>query len=476
MKKLNRTTVTAAQTHPIKVLQFGEGNFLRGFVDWAIDILNEKADFNGAVEIVQPINKGMADMVNDQDGLYHVVLNGIQNGQTVSDTRLITCVSGAFNPYEDFDRFLKAAENPFLQFIISNTTEAGIVFSDQDTSPEILPNSFPGKVTLLLYTRFQFFKGAPDKGLILFPCELIERNGESLKQIILQYIEFWNLPLAFKEWVVLNNMFCNTLVDRIVPGFPKETIGEIQKSTGYEDKLVVMAEPFMLWVIEATDSLYKKFPTRQAELNIKFVQDITPYRTRKVRILNGVHTALVPVAYLMGLRTVSESIKDKTLHEFISKAIFEEIIPTLDMPTQELQQYALDVMERFENTFIRHELITISLNSVSKYKVRVLPSVVEYHQRTKGKLPERLLYSLAALIQFYKGEWNGQPIPLNDSSEVIDFFKKVWQTKNIEKVAEATLSNVNFWGFDLSTIDGLKETVVKGLFKFQSIEKTLIEP
>jgi tagaturonate reductase len=470
MKKLNRSTTGIAQNRPVKVLQFGEGNFLRAFVDWTIDILNEKTDFHGAVEIVQPISKGMAAMVNDQDGLYHVVLNGIQNGKTVSDTRLITCVAGAFNPYEDFNRFLRAAENPDLKFIVSNTTEAGITFNDKDTNPEILPDSFPGKLTLLLYTRFKFFKGDATKGLSLIPCELIEKNGETLKQTILQYISLWNLPAEFKNWVVNANAFCNTLVDRIVPGFPKDTIQEIHKSTGYEDNLVVTAEPFILWVIEAPEAVQKSFPTDKAGLQVKFVKDLTPYRTRKVRILNGAHTALVPVAYLHGLRTVRESIEDQYAGKFIREAIFEEIIPTLDLPKEELQQFANDVIERFQNPFIRHELISISLNSVSKYKVRVLPSVLEFHQRT-GKLPERLLHSLAALIQFYSGKVKGETIPLNDTPEILDFFKKVWATNDLDHITTSTLTNTDFWGINLTTIPGLKENVLKGLQEFSAAGK-----
>lgn len=467
MKKLNRSTANIIQNRPVKVLQFGEGNFLRAFVDWVVDILNEKTDFNGAVEIIQPISKGMAAMVNDQDGLYHVVLNGIQNGKTVSDTRLITCVAGAFNPYEDFNRFLKAAENPDLKFIISNTTEAGISFNDKDTNPEILPDSFPAKVTQLLYTRFKYFKGSPDKGLAIIPCELIEKNGETLRQTILQYIALWKLPSEFKDWVVNANAFCNTLVDRIVPGYPKDTIHEIQNSVGYEDNLVVTAEPFILWVIEAPEAVRKSFPTEKAGLQVKFVDDLTPYRTRKVRILNGAHTALVPVAYLHGLRTVRESIEDQYAGNFIREAIFEEIIPTLDLPKEELEQFAKNVIERFQNPFIRHELISISLNSVSKYKVRVLPSLIEYHKRT-GKLPTRLLHSLAALIQFYKGEWRGETIPVNDTPEILAFFKKVWATKDLEHIVNTTLSTVEFWGIDLTTVPGLREKILADLKRFQA--------
>lgn len=466
LQKLNRQTAHTPQTRPVKVLQFGEGNFLRAFVDWIIDILNEKAEFNGAVEIVQPISKGMAKMVNDQDGLYHVVLNGLQQGKTISETRLITSVTGAFNPYEDFSRFLKTAENPELKFIISNTTEAGITFNPNDTDMAVLADSFPAKVTQLLYHRFQHYKGAADKGLILIPCELIEKNGDTLKQTILQYISLWNLSDDFKNWVNTANAFCNTLVDRIVPGFPKDTIQEIQQSVGYEDTLIVTAEPFHLWVIEATDAVRSAFPAEKTNLHVKFVKDLTPYRTRKVRILNGAHTALVPVAYLRGLRTVRESVEDQYAGDFIRKAIFEEIIPTLDLSKEELQQFANDVIERFQNPFIRHELISIALNSVSKYKVRVLPSVLEYHKRT-GKLPEKLLHSLAALIRFYKGDARGENIPVNDTPEILDFFKNAWATNNPVQVVKATLSNKAFWDQDLTLVDGLENKVLHFVLKYE---------
>jgi tagaturonate reductase len=467
LKKLNRTT-TPNVIRPVKILQFGEGNFLRAFVDWIVDILNEKTDFNGSVEIIQPINKGMADMVNKQDGLYHVVLKGVQQRKVFSDTRLVTCVSKAINPYEDFESYLTTAENPDLKFIVSNTTEAGIAFHASDSSPATLDESFPGKLTQLLFHRFKFFNGNKEKGLTFLPCELIERNGDTLKEIVLRYAGLWKLPEDFKHWITSYNQFCNTLVDRIVPGFPKETIHEIQHALGYEDNLVVQAEPFHLWVIEGPESLQHQFPANKAGLQVKFVKDLTPYRTRKVRILNGAHTALVPVAYLAGIRTVKDSIDDKNIGTYTRNVIFNEIIPTLDLPADELAQFANDVIERFQNPFIKHELLSIALNSISKFNVRLLPSVLEFKKRT-GKLPVDLLYSLAALIRFYKGEWHGDTIPLNDSSEVLNFFKIAWQEQDVQRVVQKVLSNESFWGQDLTQVDGLTDQVVASL---KQIEKT----
>ena len=460
LKKLNRETAKIKQTYPIKVIQFGDGNFIRGFMDWIIDILNEKLDFNGAVQIIRPLRNTKEERKFEQDGLYHVAQRGLLNGKTISETRLITCVTDAINPYSDFEQFLKSAENPDLQFIISNTTEAGIVFDPKDVTVNSTPESFPGKVTVLLYHRFNFFKGDKAKGLTLIPCELIEKNGDALRETILKYISHWNLSGDFKEWITEDNTFCNTLVDRIVPGFPKDTATEIHQSIGYEDTQLVMSEPYHLLVINAPERVNKIFPVEQAGLNVKFVPDITPYRIRKVRILNGAHTALVPVAYLRGLRTVKESINDSYAGKFIRKAIDEEIIPTLDLPEEELKQFAADVIERFQNPFIKHELISIALNSISKFKVRVLPTILEYEKRT-GKLPERLLQSLAALIIFYKGNWNDEPIPLKDSPEVLSFFKDVWQANPIEDVVRKVLLNTSFWDCDLTQINGLQKLVTR---------------
>ena len=462
LKKLNRKNASAEKPRPVKILQFGEGNFLRAFVDWMVDILNEKTDFNSAIEIVQPIAKGMANEVNAQDGLYHVVLKGIQQGKIFSETRLITCVSKAINPYEDFSNYLKSAENPDLKFIVSNTTESGIAFSSSDSNPAALADTFPGKVTQLLFHRFKFFNGDNKKGLILLPCELIEKNGDALKKAIVDYAALWKLPSGFTQWIDSANTFCNTLVDRIVPGFPRDTIKEIQTTIGFDDNLVVQAEPFHLWVIEGPAAVQEHLPTAKAGLDVKFVTDLTPYRTQKVRILNGAHTTLVPVAYLAGFRTVRESIDDAAIGSFIRNTIANEIIPTLDLPVDELNKFADDVIERFQNPFIKHELLSIALNSISKYKVRVLPSVLEYHKRT-GRLPSNLLYALAALIRFYKGEWQGNVIPLNDAPEIIDFFKTAWENHDADKVAQNVLANESFWGQDLNNVKGLTEVVTKAL-------------
>lgn len=464
--RLNRKNAGITSNRPVKVLQFGEGNFLRAFADWIIDKLNEDTEFNGDVQIVQPIARGMGDLINEQEGLYHVALNGLRDGKPVKELRLIQSVKGVINPYEDFEAYLQTAENPDLQIVLSNTTEAGIVFNSEDTDPETLPSSFPGKLSIWLYRRFKHFNGAPDKAVTVIPCELIDRNGGKLREVIVQFIQLWKLPESFLNWIEHHTTFCNTLVDRIVPGFPKENIDEIQEAIGFEDNLVVTAEPFHLWIIEGPDSVRDLLPTEKAGLDVLFVKDQAPYRTRKVRILNGAHTSIVPVAYLHGLRTVRDSVEDPFSGAFLKEAIDQEIIPTLDLPQSELNQFANSVIERFRNPFIRHELKSIALNSISKYKVRVLPSVLEYVDRF-GKLPERLVFALACLIRFYQGEWRGESLPVNDDDDVVKFFQASWSTADARKVVMLVLSNTALWDRDLTSVPGLSTTVASYLDALQ---------
>lgn len=462
LKKLNRQVAGIQQTRPVKVLQFGGGNFLRGFADWILDVLNEKTNFNGAIDIITSVTPGTVEQINDQNGLYHLVQQGTKDGQHFSETRLITSVNRAINPAKQFNDFLQCAENPDLRFIISNTTEAGIAFNDHDKSYEVLPESFPGKLTQLLYHRFKFFAGASDKALIIIPCELIEKNGETLKKIILQYAAHWNLPLGFTAWLD-STIFCNTLVDRIVPGFPKETIEQVHTATGYDDKLVVAAEPFYFWAIECPVDIQEELPTHRAALDgVVFAKDITPYRVRKVRILNGTHTAFMPLAYLRGLRTVKEAMDDPFMENFILDTIRNEIVPTLALPEPELSAFASAVADRFRNPFIKHQLISIALNSISKFKVRVVPTLTDYI-KTKNAVPPNLMVSLAALICFYRGTWRGELIPLNDTPEVIAAIQNAWNEKEIEKGIPKILSDVTLWGIDLTRLPGVTEAVQKNV-------------
>ena len=461
MNVLNRNTVQA-DSYTERILQFGEGNFLRAFANWMIHEMNHQANFDAGAVVIQPIANGLIKTLNNQDGLYTLYMNGIKNGEVLSERKVIDCIQRGINPYEDYDAYLANAENPNLRFVISNTTEAGISYNPEDNLEDAPQASFPGKLTALLYKRFHFFNGASEKGLIVIPCELIDRNGDNLKKIVLQYASDWNLDKGFVSWINNDNIFCNTLVDRIVPGYPRDKIDTITEELGYIDNLVVEGEQFHLWVIEAPESLKNEIPAKTCGLNIVFTNNMEPYRTRKVRILNGAHTSLVPVSYLYGIDKVRESLEDKVVGKFIQDAIFEEICPTLDLPEQELTQFSNAVLDRFRNQYLEHDLISISLNSISKYKTRVLPSVLEYIKR-ENALPKRLLFSLAALIAFYRGDRNGVNIPLKDYQSVLDFFAAQWRVSDVKAVTKATLQNLEFWGIDLTQFSGLLEEVTISL-------------
>ena len=461
MNALNRSTFQA-DSYTERILQFGEGNFLRAFANWMIHEMNHHANFDAGTVVVQPIANGLIKTLNDQDGLYTLYMNGIKNGKVLSERKVVDCIKRGINPYEDYDAYLANAENPNLRFVISNTTEAGICYNPKDKLEDAPQASFPGKLTALLYKRFHFFYGASEKGMIVMPCELIDRNGDNLKKIVLQYAIDWNLDKDFISWINNYNIFCNTLVDRIVPGYPRDKMDTITKELGYIDNLVVEGEQFHLWVIEAPDSVKNEIPAKTCGLNIVFTNNMEPYRTRKVRILNGAHTSLVPVSYLYGIDKVRESLEDEVVGKFIQDAIFEEICPTLDLPEQELIEFSNAVLERFRNPYLEHDLLSISLNSISKYKTRVLPSVLEYIKR-ENTFPKRLLFSLAALIAFYDGDRNGVNIPLKDDQSVLDFFAAQWRASDVKAVTKATLQNLEFWGIDLTQFSGLLEEVTTSL-------------
>ena len=457
MGPLNRTNYKT-EAYPERILQFGGGNFLRGFTNWMVQVMNEEVGFQSGVVVVKPTPGGDYQELKAQQGLYTVFLNGIKKGKVISEHKVIDCIQRAVNPYTEFQDYMAIAENPDLRFIFSNTTESGIVF-DANAKPEDTPQfSFPGKITALLYKRFQHFNGASDKGLIVIPCELTERNGDNLKKVVLQHAQDWGLEAEFKEWVKEDTIFCNTLVDRIVPGYPKDKMTEISKELGYVDDLVVEGEQFHLLVIEGPKTVQEEFPSQACGLNVIFTDDMEPYRTRKVRILNGAHTTLVPVGYLYGIDRVREVVEDPVVGSFLEKAIFDEICPTLDLPEAELKEFANDVLDRFRNPYLEHALMSISLNSISKYKTRVLPSLLAYIERKKA-LPKRLVFSLAALIAFYRGQRNGEPILLKDNAKILDFFANQWASHTPESVVENVLAHTEFWGSDLTQIEGLRNEV-----------------
>ncbi len=470
---LNKETYGEYKKYPERVLQFGEGNFLRAFVDWQIDKMNKEAGFNGSVVVVQPIEFGMVDKLNQQDGLYTLYLQGMNEGSAIAEHSVINSISRGINPYTQHEEYLKIAENPELRFVFSNTTEAGIVYDENDKLEDKPQKSFPGKFTALLYHRFKFFNGEKAKGLIIIPCELIDRNGDKLKKVILEFAKLWNLEEEFATWINESNTFCSTLVDRIVPGYPRDTIKEITQELGYEDNLVNVGEHFHLFIIEGPKWIENEFPVSKAGLNVKFVEDMTPYRTRKVRILNGSHTSLVPVAYLYGLDTVAQAVEHEIMGKFIKDTIYEEIIPTLDLPEEELKYYAKVVLERFMNPFVKHYLMSISLNSMSKYETRDLPTLLKY-VKTKGELPKRLVFSLAALIEFYSGKRGEEIIRLNDDKDILDLYKALWDKcdgteQGIKALVTAVLSYKKVWKMDLNEIKGLTDAVTHYLVNIKKI-------
>lgn len=416
-----------------KVMQFGEGNFLRGFVDWMIDKLNKEADWNGGVVLVQPLPNGLCDMINEQDGLYDLYLRGLQNGERVEETRVVECVTRCINPFADTDAFFEMAKNPELRFIVSNTTEAGIEYKPNQSADDFAGTTYPGRLTMFLKARFD----TGLNGFVLFPCELIDKNGDRLKECVIQYAKDWNYGDEFIKWVEEENHFTNTLVDRIVTGYPRETAKEMEESFGHLDNVIDTAEIFHLWVIEGDKKYAEEIPFHKIGLNVLWTDDVTPYKKRKVRILNGAHTMMVLAARLAGLETVGEAMEDELIYSFMYKGVFEEIIPTLDLPKEELVEFANAVIERFKNPFIKHYLLSIALNSVSKFKVRDLPSLLGYMDEF-GKEPNCLVFSLAALIKFYKGD------EANDDAAVMEYMKNA-------SVADI-LAKEDFWGQDLSML------------------------
>ncbi len=470
-KILNRENVALEDKLPIKVIQFGEGNFLRAFVDYAIQQLNKKAATNFGVSVVQPIAQGMTHMLDAQDGLYTLFMQGIKKGKEIQEHELISSIVSTVNPYEEFEKYLALAEEESLEFIISNTTEAGIAYAESDKPTMQPPTTFPGKLTVLLHKRFQHFNGDPQKGLTIIPCELINYNADTLKEIIFKYCNDWQLEDAFKAWILNSCTFHNTLVDRIVPGYPRDTIEDYNAQLEYKDNLIVTAEVFFLWVIEGDEALKKKLPFDKTDLDVKVVENMQPYRTRKVRILNGAHTSMVPFGLLYGKETVKDAVDGYFTGEFIQKAVFEEIIPTLDMDKEELETFAEEVFDRFRNPFIKHNLSSIALNSISKFKVRVLPSLLGYVEEF-DKLPCNLTFAFACLIRFYKGSWKNAKLPVNDDANIVELILDYWKTEDYAMVTQKVLSNKSFWDQDLTAVKGLSGAIAIAL---NEIDKNGVE-
>ena len=488
MKALNKLTAPKAVA-PERIIQFGEGNFLRAFVDWIIKNMNDKTDFNSSVVVVQGTPDAfVTQLLEGQDCLYHVNLQGRLDGEVVNSLTRIDVISRALSPFTQFDAFLALADQPEMRFVISNTTEAGIAFDPECKLSDRPAASYPGKLTQLLYRRFKTFNGAADKGFIIMPCELIFENGPHLKVIIFKYIDLWKEELgsdyeAFKSWFSESCYVCATLVDRIVPGFPRKDINEIQEKLGYRDNLVVQGEAFHLWVIErasniSIEQLRAEFPAEKAGLQVLITDSEAPYHERKVTLLNGPHTVLSPVAFLSGVNIVRDACNHPVIGKYINKVQFDELMQTLNLPMEELQKFGADVLERFNNPYVDHQVTSIMLNSFPKYQTRDLPGLKTYLER-KGELPKGLVLGLTALITYYKGgkREDGTEIVPKDDQKIMDLLTELWATGDTRKVAEGVLAAKDLiWGEehgDLNNIPGLTDLVTEYLNSIQ--EKGMLE-
>lgn len=473
--KLNQTS-----NLNIKVIQFGEGNFLRAFFGYALDVLNKQNHYQGGIGLIQPIKNGMIEELKKQGGAYTLFLNGLQKNKIYQKSYLINNIVQMINPYNDFDSYLSLSKIKSLQLIVSNTTESGIAFCKTDHFDDKPPSSYPAKLTRFLWERFDYFNGSEKVGLHILPCELINHNADILKQCILKYIDLWNLNIDFKLWVENSLYFHNTLVDRIVPGYPTGNVIYYADKLTYIDDLMVVAEPFFLWIIEGNDKLKSILSISTKDLDLKIVKDLQPYRTRKVLILNGAHTAIVPLSILYGNETVLQTMENSFTSDFITNTIYEEIIPNIKMNKKELIEFAENVFDRFKNPFIKHYLNSIALNSISKFKVRVLPSIVKYYS-VNNRYPKRLSFSMACLIVFYRGKWEDRNLNIQDDPEILLFFKNAWKIKNIHELSKTILGNQSLWGEKLTEnnefVQLIEQAIVlildygveKGFNKFNSL-------
>lgn len=475
MSILNRKTVNIPLKSKISIMQFGEGNFLRAFVDDFIQELNTLKMIDEGIVVVQPVPFGRVAYLAKQDGLYNLFLEGQVSGKEIREQKVIDILNDFINPYEELNKYLDYAISQDLKTIISNTTEAGIVYLEEVLTSDKTPESFPGKLLLLMKTRYDHFNehNLGDSTLNIVPCELIDDNGDELKAILIKLAEFNKFDSNFIKWLENDNRYYNTLVDRIVPGYPAADAKEIEAELGYSDNSMVKGEVFHLWAIEGPKGLETDLPFGKTDLNIEFVDSIKAYKERKVKILNGSHTAIVPISYLIGNRSVRETLLDENMNKYLTKYLDEEVIPTINLPKDSMDKFAADVIDRFLNPFIYHKLLDISLNSMTKYKTRVLPTVEELLE--KGKFPKLALFSLASLIVFYRGlDHNGDAIALTDNKEFLELFEKVWAEANVELIVDEVTS-LKHWETTCLTNKEVKEFLVTQitLILENGVEETL---
>lgn len=460
---------------PVTILQIGEGNFLRGFFDWMIQLCRDKGLYDGGIAVMQPRPTGKANIekLMEQDGLYTLVIRGLRDGKPIEEKRIISVFSRMFNAYAEWDAFVRMAENPDLTFVVTNTTEAGLVYR-----PEALTDgpiqSTPGKLAFLLHHRFQTFAGAEDRGLIFLPCELLERNGDTLREGILQYAKDWGYSQDFINWVNDRNRFLNSLVDRIVTGYPDDEQAERWFAEwGYRDGMLNTAEPYHLWAIEAEPGMDDLLPLRKAGLNVHWTDDLTPYQQRKVRLLNGAHTWMAPLGLLHGVEHVRAFLEHPNLGRKIRDTVFRELVPTLPYPETEMKAYAKTVFERFANPYTRHRLADIALNSLGKFNVRLLPALAHYAERNEP-IPEGLVLGLTGLLRYLKvtasddgrhvgTSLSGIPYEVRDNPAALERIAGIWaDAANGEPLSvtlRKLLSDTSLWDQNMAEWPGLAEAV-----------------
>ena len=472
LQPLKRELSGDLEPRPLRILQFGGGNFLRGFVGWMVEICNREAGFNGDILVVKPTRDGTYEALRTQDGLYHVWTRGIRHGQPVSDLLKIRCVREIVNPYTEWESFLHSARLETLRYVVSNTTESGIRYEPLQRPERSAPDNFPAKLTWWLYYRFRHFRGSKTSGCIILPCELIANNARVLKDYVLEYARTWELEEAFSDWLHTANYFCSTLVDRIVSGYPgKEEAEKLHREIGYTDKLLVASEPYHSWVIEISDFQENCLPETVTPLNIQIVPDLQPYREMKVRILNGAHTLMVPVGFLAGLRYVDHCMEDTQMRNFVH-GLMDEICSVVPLPTEKVEAFRAETLERFRNPYLHHELLSISLNSIDKFKTRVLPTLTDYLERQE-KLPEHIVFAFAALFVFYKGVCDAGAIPLRDSPEVLQAFSRAWEAcdgsrERTERLCFSLLGATEFWGKDMTHTPELPARMAQMIYRIES--------
>jgi tagaturonate reductase len=461
---------------PVRILQIGEGNFLRGFVDWMIHVCQSRGLFDGSIAVTQPrpSGKNKIDRLARQDGIYTLVTRGLIDGSPVEVKDIISVFSQVFDPYSEWGRLVQLAVSPDLRIVVSNTTEAGLAYRPESLTDGPI-ESFPGKIAYLLHCRYMALKGSADSGLIFLPCELLEKNGDTLRETVLRYAADWGFSADFRRWVVEYNRFLNSLVDRIVTGRPDEEQAESWFAEwGYRDDMLNTAEPYHLWAIEGEPELEELLPFRAAGLNVHWTDDLKPFQQRKVRILNGCHTWMAPLGLLNGVEYVGDLLMHKELGKLARETVLREIVPTLPYSEADMREYADSVFERFANPYIRHRLADIAMNSLSKFKVRLLPSMAYYAEQGKP-VPELLALGLAGLLRFYKvkrgaaGGFEGVSLggvryAVRDDESALQRIADLWETDRqggepIEETVRNLLADTTLWGQDLSVWPGLTMTV-----------------